>query len=482
MKAVRLTIKNVGIIGSVVIELNKALLLFYGDLMQGKTTILNAFKWCLGGSFPADIIKHGETEASVLFEFQEESGPGSIGRSWYKNKEGATTARAVSFIRSGKPISKPDNEIKKFLNPYLLDNNFLKEMGETERKAYFVKLFGVDTTDIDKEISAAVESAKILRIEIKAYGEIDTTEVKPVDTTTLKAEKASIAAAYQSNIREHGEAVSAINTKHQQECDVIDKENEVIAEHNATRKRGSMQIVDLDMTIKDLEVRLGAAKESYAKISDWLDKNPERIKKPRPTAPEIPSTPVAPDTSAIDTQLSEAAAQDVKVEAYKERLKKAKAKAEKEKKLSELESQQRELKKKKIARLATAGEKSGIPGLEFSEDGSRTYKGTAAGMLSTSQIMDLSQELSALYPTGFGLDLIDRAESLGFGIGRNVLEFVEKAKREDKTILAAIVGERPAAVPPEVGVFVVENGEVKQGKEKHNELEPISGCGNDSSW
>jgi hypothetical protein len=78
-------------------------------------------------------------------------------------------------------------------------------------------------------------------------------------------------------------------------------------------------------------------------------------------------------------------------------------------------------------------------------------------MLSTSQILKLSHELSALYPEGFGLDLIDRGESLG----KSIFDFIEKAKREDKTILATIVGERPAQTPPEVGVFVVENGKVK---------------------
>ena len=77
-------------------------------------------------------------------------------------------------------------------------------------------------------------------------------------------------------------------------------------------------------------------------------------------------------------------------------------------------------------------------------------------MISDSQIMRLSSELSALYPEGFGLDLIDRAESLG----KSIFEFVDRAKAEKKTIMATIVGERPAKVPPEIGVWVVEDGKV----------------------
>jgi len=461
MKAVRLTINNVGIIGNMVIELNKPLILFFGDLRQGKTTILNAFKWCLGGSFPADIIRHGEKEASVVFEFMEESGPGSISRSWYINKEGATTPRAVSFIRSGKPVSRPDGEIKKFLNPYLLDNDFLKNMTELERKQYFVKLFGVDTSDIDKEIGTAAESAKTLRIEIKAYGEIDTTPVEPIDVSGLKADRQKMIDSYNSAVKEHKATAEGIEEKYRKECDEIAAGNREVAKHNDTRKRGAEQIADLDASIKDLEFRLNAAKESRKKISDWLEVNPGQAEKPMPPRPDLPVAPTAPDTSALDAQISEAAAVAVRVEQYQKNLKRAGEKANKEKILSALEEKQRDLKKKKIARLAEAGEKSGIADLTFNEDGSFSYKGTSHGMLSTSQLMDLSQELSALYPAGFGLDLIDRAESLGFGMNRNVMEFVEKAKRENKTILAAIVGEKPAQAPPEVGVFVIEKGEAK---------------------
>lgn len=40
------------------------------------------------------------------------------------------------------------------------------------------------------------------------------------------------------------------------------------------------------------------------------------------------------------------------------------------------------------------------------------------------------------------------------------LRTLRKAKKENKTILATIVGEKPATVPTEIGVFVVEDGEL----------------------
>jgi len=71
--------------------------------------------------------------------------------------------------------------------------------------------------------------------------------------------------------------------------------------------------------------------------------------------------------------------------------------------------------------------------------------------------MKLSSELSALYPSGFGIELLDRGESLG----KSIFEFVKRAEREEKTILATIVGEKPAEQPEHVWVFVVEKGKVK---------------------
>jgi hypothetical protein len=70
--------------------------------------------------------------------------------------------------------------------------------------------------------------------------------------------------------------------------------------------------------------------------------------------------------------------------------------------------------------------------------------------------MRLSSLLSARYPAGLGVELIDRAESLG----KSIFEFVSRAVSEQKTILATVVGERPANAPEQVGVFVVEKGKV----------------------
>jgi hypothetical protein len=97
-----------------------------------------------------------------------------------------------------------------------------------------------------------------------------------------------------------------------------------------------------------------------------------------------------------------------------------------------------------------------VDGLEY-KDFQIWYENTTFEMLSTSQVMQLSSKLSALYPESLGLELIDKGESLG----KSVMLLVEKAQKEEKNILVTVVGERPTLVPENIGVFYVENGEVK---------------------
>ncbi|MGC8495058.1 MAG: AAA family ATPase [Syntrophobacteraceae bacterium] len=121
MKVKKLAIKNIGIIADTTLELDQPLILFYGDLMQGKSTLLNAIKYAFGGSYPSDIIRHGEQEASVAIWFDE----CSISRTWYRSKEGHVADRPISFIRDGLPVNRPVEQIKRFLNPFLLDNEYI---------------------------------------------------------------------------------------------------------------------------------------------------------------------------------------------------------------------------------------------------------------------------------------------------------------------------------------------------------------------
>ena len=411
MKITKLEIVNIGILKDVNETIDKPMILFYGDIKQGKTTILNAIKWCFGGAFPDDIIRHGEEEAWIHIHFPN----GSIRREFYINKNGETVARSIQFIKDGSVVKSPVNEIKRLLNPFLLDQDHLKNMNETERNKFFVDLFGVDTSEEDQQITEAKKKAQELRIEIKAYGEIDTTEVECVDVDAKKMK------------------LEGINHNYEAECKTVENLNKEPIAHN--------------QTVDQKEVRKSELEKELADINTWLKSNPRK---------EITPTPQKPDTSQLEEEISNAKAQNVRYETYTANLEKKKEKDEKKEQLDKLEELQRKLTREKTAKLFEVSKTIGIKNLLFDENANLIYENTTMGMLSTSQVMQLSSELSKLYPEGFGFELIDRGESLG----KSIFTFVNKAKAENKTILATIVGEKPADVPEEIGVFVVEQGQL----------------------
>lgn len=290
------------------------------------------------------------------------------------------------------------------------------DMNEPSRKRFFVELFGVDTSSIDADLKQLEKEASDLRIAIKAYGDISTEKVEPVNIDNLKKERQIIVDAYEKEFTE----ISVFNEKGRR--------------INDERERGLNKIEQL--------------KKEIATIEDWINKNPEV---------KLKDIPKQPDTTIIDEKISEAAAQNVRYEQYLKSESQRSLKAKDQDDLSEKEQYIRDLRKDKAALLATINDKCNIKGLKFDENGDFEYEGTTAGMLSTSQLMRLSSELSKLYPEGFGLELIDRGES----IGKDIFLFVERAKEENKTILATIVGEKPAEIPADIGVFVVDNGQVR---------------------
>lgn len=425
MKVNRLKVENIGKVASTVIELNKPLILLYGEIKQGKTTILNSVRWVCGGEFPQDIIRHGQTEGLIELEFDG----GMISRSFYKAKDGVTKARSVVFVRNGKPVSSPVSEIKRFLNPFLLDQDFLRSKTELERKQYFSELFAVDTTDLDKELFDKGREASNLRSKITGYGVIDLTPAERVADADLKSGLLVIRGTYKT------------------ECDEVERENESARSHNLAVSRKEEQALTARQNVEELKLALAKTESELAECNKWIDANPSKALKAKP---------VEPDTSKIEQEIQNAGAANARADQFDKNKERQKEKTTDEETLSKLEARQREIRKEKQTKLKTITETCGIAGLSFDDEGNFVYEGTTAGMISDSQIMNLSSALSALYPEGLGLDLIDRGESLG----KSIFGFVERATAEKKTILATIVGERPASVPENIGVFVVEEGKV----------------------
>ena len=467
MKATRLRVQNVGIIEDATIEIDKPLLIFYGEVMQGKSTILNSLKWVMGGSFPDDIIRHGESEASIQFEAIEDGKPIVIIREWYRGRDGVTKARSIQMTRNGVPIKGPADEIARFLNPFLLDQDHMRRMTDLQRQRFLVELFAVDTSAEDADIARMSQQASELRAKVKGYGHMSLTPVEPVDTSALLAERETMLAEHRASVTAAIGEWRRLNDEHSNLERSVSAENNEIRDHNAQVETVKRDIVtakgdmeDVRSQIKKLQAKLKAMEADQASREKWIDEHLVKLEKPMPEKPDTSSIQdridAVCDTSELEQKLAAAGAQNVRAEQYQRNSARAQARADDEKLILDLERKQRALKDAKVAKLSAISGQCGVPGLTFSEDGSFAFEGVSAGMLSDSQIMRLSQLLSNLYPQGFGLSLIDRGESLG----KSVLTLWEEAQRQERSILVSVVGDKPAKIPEQVGAFVVEKGKV----------------------
>jgi DNA repair exonuclease SbcCD ATPase subunit len=460
MKAKRLIIKNIGIIAETTIEINKPLICFYGDIRQGKSTILNAVRLVFGGAFPDDIIRHGENEASITLECEAAT---SITREFYRSpNDGLVKARDIVYKISGIPQARPVEKLREFLNPFLLDQNHFFNMSPPARQRFFCELLGVDTGELDAEASDLKDQMQSLEHRIAGYGQIDLTPVEPVDVVSLRKAKTAKLTDHRAQVTKWQTELQVLRDEYeggkwkelkqaqQHHADLLDK-------NTALHK----QIAELETQLENARINYEASSKHLADQNALVTKLTAEVQSLpdlKPQAEALKAKIAAPcDTSDLDAQIEKGAAQQVRYEAFLERQNLATQRDQANTLLIADKDRLKEIKQLKAKKLAEIAESSGIPKLSFDDEGNFIYDGTTAGMLSTSQLMELSERLSDLYPEGLGLSLLDRGESLG----KSIFEYVTKAQAENKTILATIVGEKPATVPANVGVFVVENGQVK---------------------
>ena len=435
MKIKNLHIENIGLIANETIEFNQPLMLFYGAIRAGKSTILNCVRWVFGGAFPSDIIRHGQGEAVIQIMFEN----GYLKREFYYSEDKKEVkSRPLVLVLDGAKVPRPVDKLKAMLNPFLLDQDHLVRMTELERKKYFAELFHTATPELDAEFNKCNTEAQELRIKVKGYGDIDLTPVERVNVEVLRAARISRIA----------QATSAI-TLAQAHNNRIESENTKVAGIKESTQEWIEEVVSIQVKIDLLQKELNNAKAEVDAGKAWLLNHPNQA---------LVTVPDAANVDDLNERIEGAVQANVKADQYdRNRVRHAQKLAD-EAKVLDLERRQRAIRDERIRKLDAISDTCGIPGLEFKEDGGFIFEDTTPSMLSTSQLMKLSNLLSSLYPEGIGISLIDRAESLG----ESIFDYIERAKKQNKTILASVVGEKPAKVPEHVGVFVVTDGKLTQ--------------------
>ncbi len=414
MKINRIQINNIGAIKNTDIPLTKPLNIFFGDVKQGKTTILNAVRWACGGSYPNDILSHGEGEGFIHIFFDNNS---SVRREFYMSKASGIKDRPIQYIKDNVVQSRPVEKLKELLNPFQLNQNYFTSMSALEKIRYAIDLFGGSTKEDITILESIKKAGSDLRKKITDITYMDAEKVEPVDVDKLT-----------------------------RQLELFKADNKVKESYADGRRTLKSVLEDHEDEKKKLKERMAEIAESEKKLTEELKSIPEDI--------------AIIDTSIIEQKISDAKLINYKAEQY------AKAKQfnfnqDEEKAFMEdqIKLKTAEYKKKSSeikAKLKDLNGSHGIPGLVFIEGDTFTYEHTSADMLSTSQNAKLSSALQAKYPDTMSVELIDQGESWG----KSIYDLIDKSIKENKVILTTVVGEKPAKSTKDVGVFYVNKGEV----------------------
>lgn len=453
MKILSLTIQNIGIIKKGTLKLDNPLTIIYGEIKQGKSTYLNAIRWAFGGSFPKDIITHGETEASIIIQLDS----GMIMRSFYFNKDGEITSRPQKIILNNRPASV--NDLKRYLNPFLLDQEHLVKLKAGNERAQFInEIFQINTSEIDKELMAYETKAQGMRATIKAFGDVEVNPVTEPNIDALFEEKKKI----EKDIQEQKQLSEPENKKIRE-----DHENERqlllddIVKFNNEQKLRDIKIknsTDLfESLLKQIKgsifekcFDIDCAKRLLLELPKAQPEKQLKVDLPEPTFITIDESGLID----INNRINEAKTQKILYDQY---VKDESRKREKEIMQGQLREIEGIIKRMRLEKQHAQEEINGIiEGLEY-KDFQLWYENTSFEMLSTSQLMTLSSKLSSMYSESLGIELIDKGESLG----KSVFDLINKAEKEEKNILVTVVGDKPAEIPENIGVFVVEKGDIK---------------------
>lgn len=486
MKLKKIISENIGIIEQIEVEITKPLNIFSGKTQQGKTTILNCVKWCLGGSYPDDIIQHGKTEAKIILQF--DNGVEAMRKFYFakkRNSDEKYISDALTVKKEGFTKEKPVEYLQGLINPFSLDQDYFNKMTLLNQNRFMAEHFDTDTVIQDEEIKRLGDLNINLRIEIKSAGNIDLTVIEKPNIDNLNTEKQKIVDAYN---KEHGEIKDKLNNKYldnKKQNDKLradfqaekDKLKAGIEAFNNKQTEFQTNILAANMLYESIEERVAEFCNAYDFKHDLSDFHKhisafpkskamrlytvesEQIKQPEYINPEIPDSTeldeLACDTFDIDEKISNTKADQLRYETYQANLEKEKQRKQKESSLRANETVIKELKQTKVNKLQSIN--TGIKGLSFASDGYR-YENTSSEMLSGSQKLEMSNKLASLYSNEFKVQLIDRGESIGEW--ENVEVYQKDATENEKTILMSWVGENPAKGKKEIGVFVVENGKI----------------------
>lgn len=339
MKIVRLEAENVKRLKAVAIRPDGAMVVVKGNNGQGKTSVLDAITYALGGSSlqPPKVIRAGEEHARVVLELDDII----VERTW--------TAKGTYLkvsTREGAMYPSPQAMLDKLVGTLAFDPLAFLRYEPKKQLEVLRRLAGIDFGPLDAKRKGLYE-------ERTAANRRRTDAEAKVRTASPGEAGEEINVADLVKQLRTAQDQRQLNDKRRADLDVVKRE----------LKQRQDRVGILAAVVQDLERRLEEARDNVRKEQDAVAAVEVRIAK----GTEFVSALVDPDTTAIEEQLARAESVNASrraARAYAGLVEDLKSATEK---VTELEQGIAAVDTAKAEQLAAA--KFPITGLSFTDDG-----------------------------------------------------------------------------------------------------------------
>lgn len=349
----------------------QGLIPIYGKNRQGKTSILDFILWMIYGNkeLNPDIIGKDKDRIKGILKLDKYE----IVREFPRK---GTPKLKVKNTETGK---YEEGEVQNFLNAFInkltIDTRpFLDETALGKLK-YLLDLLGIDFTEINNTIKTLEQDRLIVGREFDKFGDLDEdapARVERVNTDKLFAERKKIEERNRNNSEQYSlakqaeiEEIEKFNKEQREKQKNIESSQKLITENLSDISKTKETIADLKRQLSQAESWLTTLQNTEKELNEVHSKLP----KPEPEKPLKTSLPdwEPESTEAIDKQIQDANAVNVKADIYEKWVEK---KTEKEKKGKEYENYDRQIKDQRELKLEILRKaKHGVKGLEIREDG-----------------------------------------------------------------------------------------------------------------
>jgi DNA repair ATPase RecN len=414
VRIVKLQAENIKRIQAVEITPDKDLVIVAGQNAQGKSSVLDAITYALGGkdAVPAEPIRDGAKFGKVTIDCGD----------FIATREFSPSGQKLILkSKEGVPIARPQDFLDGLLSKLSFDPlEFSRMKADARIKTLLSLTEGLDDklTDIDRRRATAFEKRKEYNASVKTYnGQLAGMEApKPdwpqgevcLDTFTEK--------------RRQLQAV--IDKNNQERNDLKTLTDEVVSRRN--------KVAELARQLEDAKTLLHEAESSADSQS------------------VVAHNLADPDISSVDTELNAAIEQN-KLAAKRQQFEKVfKAKSDAEAWADKFTEQIASYDREKETTLASAV--LPIPGLAFA-DGDVRYNGQLFDQLALSEQLRVSLSMGMAANPKLHVILVKDASLLDEG---NMAIARQMAKEKDYQIWMECVGERGDAT------VIIEDGKVKE--------------------